>query len=356
MRIKISLIVLFAILAGAAIIPAISARGIPGFELWREKAFDAAEKLFGIDTSSLVHNGTLPNTFIDTKRGSEISIYDDYENGALNYLMIYIDKGSIPLLPNASYDDVHTLEGLKRHVVSFIKRYKRYFNLTAPFYDAIAKAVSKLEKLERHQVIKEGSVIVEVNIDEIGISVYGRLSIQNTTTPNLFFIGLPSMKRIREGKWTSIGFGDKFRFARIASSKITLTKDEAINMAMERMSEYFKERPDELCGRNLDKLIKEVKAEANYGERERGLLAPVWRAWVYFNETLPNGIYGFSASFWADTGDLWGSAPLVFYKGSEAGSSEAEPQPTAPRRGLILALLLVVLELIGFYIVIRRRL
>ena len=127
-------------------------------------------------------------------------------------------------------------------------------------------------------------------------------------------------------------------------------------MTMRCMKDYFKEHSDELYGRDLNELVKEVKADVNYGERESGLLVPVWRVWVYFNETLPNGIYGFSASFWADTGDLWGSAPLVFYKGSEAGSSEAEPQPTAPRRGLILALLLVVLELIGFYIVIRRRL
>jgi len=238
------------------------------------------------------------------KRGSKINIYDEYMDRVLYYLYISVGKGPLPLLSNTSYDDVYTVEGFKRQVTLFIKRYKRYFNLSAPFYDAIVEAVNKLQSLRRRQVVREGNVIVEVCVNEISVDVYCQLSIKNITTPILFSLCLPNIERLREGKWTRISFMDKFRFTKIANSKIALTKDEAINMAVKCMEDYFKKHPDELCGRDLDKLVHEVRAEVNYGERGSGVLAPVWRVWIYFNETLPNGVYGFSAFFWADTGEL----------------------------------------------------
>jgi hypothetical protein len=285
---------------------------------------------------------------INNSVNSELRVYSYLRDEELYMIEISIENGPL-LLRNNAIDLFNSVEGLKRYIQGFIRRYKEFFNLTALFYDDIARAVSKIKSLNSRQTVIEDHVLIEVYVSEVGIDIYSSLIINNATTPRLFGIFLPNPDRlpVTNGRWTCIGFYDKFRFTKIAETNTIFTKQAAVDKAISLMKEYFNKHPEELYSRSLDNLIKDVKVKLTYAERG-STLCPIWEVWIYFKETLPNGIYGFSASIWTDTGELRSTNILGTYRKDLSTQSSA-------LLNIVIVILTVISMMIIMYLLIRRK-
>ncbi len=71
-------------------------------------------------------------------------------------------------------------------------------------------------------------------------------------------------------------------------------------------------------------------------------------SWIYFKETLPNGIYGFFMSIWADTGELRSTNILGTYK------KDMSTQSLTPL-DMVTVILTIISTIIIMYFLIRRK-
>ncbi len=278
-----------------------------------------------------------------------LKVYGYFKNGELYWVDTYFNGDSL-ILRTDEIKSINNIEGFKRYISNFIRRYKEFFNASPIFYDETVRAIDKLKVLNDRQTIVEDNVLVEVYVSNLSVSIYCRLLVGNVATPRLFGLWLPNPSRLFEsgGNWASIGFYDKYKFTKIASYKIVFTEEEAVNSTIMLMREYFSKHPEELCGRNLEDLVKDVESRMFYASREEGTLHPAWQICVYFKETLPNGIYGYAASFWADTGELRTSSVLGVY-------NKASPAPNqSDLMTLGIALTVIALTISAIYLLTAR--
>jgi len=276
----------------------------------------------------------------DKNNISELKVYSYFKNGELYWVNVYINKG--PLILRSK---VKSIKDFKGYIFEFIKRYKEFFNVSSKFYDNIAKAISKIKALNYKQIVVEDNVLVEVYTSDLGVCIYCRLIVNNATTLRLFGLWLPAPSKlpVTNGMWTSIGFYDKYRFTRIADAKITFTRQEAIDKTIKLMKEYFSKHPEELCGKSLEGLVKNVETKLVYAGRGEDTLYPLWQVWIYFKETLPNGVYGYSTSIWADTGELRTSNVLGLYHKANTPTHQYNPLMIPSILALITALVIIYL-------------
>lgn len=249
---------------------------------------------------------------------SRLRVYCYFRDGGLYWADVYIECGVPILKPGASLDDPRDARRLTKLVSEFLRRYKEYFGLKSDVYDKITKALGKLKALDRKLEITEGSLFIEIFADELGVDVYCSIVKNGARTPRLFGLWFPSPTKLPAGKrdrfyaWTSWGFYDKFRFTKFADVEITVTRDEAVSKALQLMKDYYTAHPDELYGEDLSELVNRTESKLVYATRG-GELCPAWDVWIYFKRRLPNGVHGFSASIWADTGDVRGSSVMGVY-------------------------------------------
>jgi hypothetical protein len=92
----------------------------------------------------------------------------------------------------------------------------------------------------------------------------------------------------------------------IGDTAINVSKDQAINSAMEYLKSYSYKTSDGSYASNFE--VNETRTFTQLLSTTNGsnVLYPYWSVQLYLTKTYPGSIYGFHINIWAGTGQIWG--------------------------------------------------
>lgn len=265
-----------------------------------------------------------------TSESSRIEVLVQFVDDALIWCNLRVLEGR-PIL-KAQYQYADKLNAVK----GSLERYQTYFNVS--YCSKLTLLLDKIATLDKDRLVKTENVTLDIKCEENYVSF----------TWNYRLNGIEaSMRKVSFsfGK-NYIGFVDTWHIARIGSTDLRVSEEEAKNVARGIAEKYIKDN-------DMGAKIVEIKTTLDFynsegtGRGDRFILYPRWSVMLYFDKTYA-GCFGYYVAIWADTGDVFHSDPQGFY-------SPIEPQEPLLDVQIWIAMMLVPATLAIATIIYRKR-
>ena len=144
-------------------------------------------------------------------------------------------------------------------------------------------------------------------------------------------IDFPSLYlTIRSGAFA--GLTDDFHVYSIGSDEVTISSEEAVEIAMERANNtsWKVNNSDGSVVEVTNATVLEDRTSARLlsAPKEPLVLYPYWEVSLTFDKIYPGSVYGVSYSIWADTGEVFYGNLLIF--GGSTPDDNNPPQSNIP--------------------------
>ncbi|MFA5364792.1 MAG: hypothetical protein WC325_06380 [Candidatus Bathyarchaeia archaeon] len=219
---------------------------------------------------------------------NELRVSFTYLNNTLTGCFLNVLVGS-PQFTQISTD-------ISESAKSILQRYKSFAN--ASYVEALSDMLSVVD-LTKNVTALSSNVMLEVSNSGHQTKVSWRYS-SNDIVFRSKVIGI----HFENGVFC--GFADSWTLYKIGSDELALTRDEAINMAIELVKDYpLKMVTGPNNSINVPFKLNTSKADTTlWGiAREPLTLYPIWSVQLYF-ENMSYNFYGFHVRIWADTKDV----------------------------------------------------
>lgn len=111
--------------------------------------------------------------------------------------------------------------------------------------------------------------------------------------------------------WFTEVLGDGWKFFRIGTTEINISRDEAISIALNRTENYMKQEGI------TNYQVTTIMANCSFVPRPKGSyeLYPRWRieCWIHHSDKRHPDLRGYWVFIWADTGDIEAEGPTMVY-------------------------------------------
>jgi len=266
---------------------------------------------------------------VASESGNELHGLARFKDGKLIGCTLYALKGE-PVL-KVSYT-----EDLLNAARDFLRRCSVYSN--ASYCDRLTPLLDKIDVLGNYSSkSEEASLYINVNEKENRVSFEWNYRLNGIEAPSKK-VGLSFEKGLMRG------FIDTWGVTTIGSTTVSISEEEAKNIALNTAEEYIN---------NLGASVTKITAKLDFyndrhsGRGDRYTLYPRWSVFLTFDKQYGN-VTGYHVSMWANTGEVFNADPQGSY-----GSTAPQGQLFDARIWMIMLLLPAALAVIA--IVYRKR-
>jgi hypothetical protein len=250
---------------------------------------------------------------------SKIEVLYTFKNRTLGFCNLYILKGSPMYTQQPSANILEMAD-------DFLQKYQEFTGFSD--LEELRDALGSVNAFENTTKTTENiKLILSVSGADEGIFEWKRIR-NGINFPSLY-VG------IRNGSF--VGLADDFHVYSIGSTEVKISKETAVNIAMERAKNISWKVNDSDTSvvevANVTILEDRTSAGLLSAPREPLVLYPYWAVSLTFDKVYPGSVYGVAYNIWADTGEVF-YGHLLMVGGSIPGdnnpttSSNPTPSPS----------------------------